>query len=514
LDTTFNGTGVATLDLSGGADSAVGVAIQIDGKIIVAGQAGLPSKCAVARYNTDGSLDTAGFGTPNGFVLTTVSPSGSTIQGVALQGDGKIVVVGSAEQFAVIRYTTNGSLDTSFGVGGITSTNFDGINSLARAVVIQPDEKIVVTGRSLTSEDNSDIVLARFIGIGTVDPCKLLIGSDTILNLFTTQQLVAQGGRLAKLALLNGGFGLCGDATFASCFPVAGSICLECFTLTLENDLIMHDVSYIGSAGNIIGDGHILDLAKSVSIIPTLVCTSTTIQPAELCPNIEWGNLIVRLNGDVILNDTSITFTGESAIRGNGHTLTLNNAELIVGSDATLLFDNVIINSVHDGVIECIDNSSAIQLYDTQWLLDNDLTFSKGHFDVLGTFDIIGDGYSFIYQSPIVSTIDKNGIMILNSGLTFEYDPSIAARDLLQLIDSTSQLILNGATLHSTRTGLQLTRGSLMVDQKSFIFSEALVKAEGIMFGDGINVENNLNVHIAPAAVLEVTSGFLVQEDA
>ena len=100
----------------------------------------------------DGDLDPA-FGT-DGKVLTDFDHSTDIANAVAIQADGKLVVVGttyqdndfSDEDFAVTRYNPNGTLDKTFGVGGKVQTDFPGLAAVASSVVVQPDGKIVVAG--------------------------------------------------------------------------------------------------------------------------------------------------------------------------------------------------------------------------------------------------------------------------------------------------------------------------------------------------------------------------------
>ena len=122
LDLTFNSTGFVIF-LGAGGEYGKSVAIQPDGKIVIAGICynGTYSDFGVVRYNSDGTIDT-GFGT-NGKVTTSVSPYNDSANGVAIQSDGKIVVTGSASNgtssdFAVVRYTSTGTLDNTFGIGG------------------------------------------------------------------------------------------------------------------------------------------------------------------------------------------------------------------------------------------------------------------------------------------------------------------------------------------------------------------------------------------------------------
>src|SRR5438105_7069048 len=87
---------------------------------------GLGYNFAVARYNGNGSLDTT-FGPPNGFVRTTFGGDGDYGLGVVIQSDAKIVVAGNANGvFGLARYNTDGSLDNAFGSGGQVTTAFAG----------------------------------------------------------------------------------------------------------------------------------------------------------------------------------------------------------------------------------------------------------------------------------------------------------------------------------------------------------------------------------------------------
>jgi uncharacterized delta-60 repeat protein len=129
-------------------DFAAAAAIQPDGRIVVAGEsssAAQGGRIALARYNVDGSLDQSFGG--DGKVLTVGAADG--VGAVALQSDGKIVVVGDAydgfNNFALTRYEHNGSLDMTFGAQGTVHVDMDGG---ARAVAIQGDGKILAAGYS------------------------------------------------------------------------------------------------------------------------------------------------------------------------------------------------------------------------------------------------------------------------------------------------------------------------------------------------------------------------------
>ena len=90
---------------------------------------------------------------------------------------------------------------------------------------------------------------------------------------------------------------------------------------------------------------------------------------------------------------------------------------------------------VDGSTIRCIDNSGTITFENVVMILDDDFTFSVGHFDIFKDFDVVGDGLQFNYQSTQQSTIQSNARFILEQGLTFSYDPMSSNRDLLNFVD-------------------------------------------------------------------------------
>ena len=176
LDTTFDTDGKVTTDIVSSLDDAASsVAVQADGKIIVAGDYdnNVSRDFAVARYNTNGSLDTT-FDT-DGKVVTDIGTNTSDIvQSVAIQADGKILVAGYSDpvatyDFVVVRYNANGSLDTTFDTDGKVATDI-GTNSVDNiySVVVQSDGKIVVAGWS-NAGGRSDFTVVRYNTNGSLD---------------------------------------------------------------------------------------------------------------------------------------------------------------------------------------------------------------------------------------------------------------------------------------------------------------------------------------------------------
>jgi len=181
LDSTFGSRGRVRTDFPGLAAVPSAVVIQSDGKIVVAGGAfplfTFAGNFELVRYNSNGSLDTS-FG--NGGIVTTTFPEGSYAFDVALQADGKIIAAGtlfvdfipgepSNTDFALARYNPDGSLDTTFGNAGTVSTDFVGMEDDAFSVLIQPDGKIVAVGSANNPATFYDFAAVRYLSNGTID---------------------------------------------------------------------------------------------------------------------------------------------------------------------------------------------------------------------------------------------------------------------------------------------------------------------------------------------------------
>jgi uncharacterized delta-60 repeat protein len=183
LDPSFGRSGLKMTDFYGGADLAHAVAVQADGRIVVAGTTYqnndyTDEDFAIARYTADGKLDDS-FGT-KGRVTTDFPGLAAVPSAVVVQPDGKILVAGGAYplfvfagNFKLARYNPDGTLDGGFGNGGIVTTNF-GHGSYAFGLALQPDGKIVAAGTvfvdfSTDDSSNTDFGLARYNADGTLD---------------------------------------------------------------------------------------------------------------------------------------------------------------------------------------------------------------------------------------------------------------------------------------------------------------------------------------------------------
>ncbi len=225
LDSSFGTGGFAETSLPSTAKfvSAAAVAVQPDGKIVVAGTTAtlgtnVGPEFALLRLNPNGTLDTT-FGT-DGVAITVIPEPGhpysnAVASALALQPGGDILVAGSASwsdgdklssSFALARYTPGGALDSAFGKGGVAQTAFANANAQLAGIVVQPDGKIVASGWGVgsgTGNNFNAILLARYKANGSLDSTFGTAGKAT-----SAHALDYQGG---PPALQNGKIVVAGD---------------------------------------------------------------------------------------------------------------------------------------------------------------------------------------------------------------------------------------------------------------------------------------------------------------
>jgi len=227
LDSSFNGTGYRIDDVQGRDDQAFAVIVQFDQKIVVSGYAErnpASLEAAVIRYNRDGSLD-ATFGAGGLRLINFSGSDDDEFRGLALQPDGKILAAGfirpsANPQIAVARLLKNGDLDTSFDVDGAVLPAIGGsIFSLATGVLVQPDGKIVLSGEARFA--SSDFLAVRLNPDGSPDT------SFNSVGWVSTDITPASGDSASSLVLQTDGKIVLagtsnGDAAVARYYPAGG----------------------------------------------------------------------------------------------------------------------------------------------------------------------------------------------------------------------------------------------------------------------------------------------------
>lgn len=173
-DLTFGVNGKASYSQGNWPNTARAVALQADGKIVVAGESSTfnPEKgLVVVRLNANGLLDTT-FGDDGVSSLLIGEGTEGLARGIKVQTDGKIVIVGTTPtsnlDFFVVRFTLSGLLDTDFGPGGMVTTNFSAYDR-ANALLIQPDGKILAGGSTRMSPSDYGFMMVRYLSDGSLD---------------------------------------------------------------------------------------------------------------------------------------------------------------------------------------------------------------------------------------------------------------------------------------------------------------------------------------------------------
>lgn len=198
LDGTFGNGGTSIISVST-FSNAFGMAIQGDGRIIVVGEASPGGRIdfALARLNVDGSLD-GSFGN-GGLASTIVGQGNSRAASVAMQANGQIVVGGTAfngtrNDFAMARYNANGLLDTNFGNGGALMTGIGGVSNFGIVVRMQIDQRIMLAGNTSNDGTTFSTAVLRYLPNGSLDTswngtgvAVATLGSSTTTSFMSVQ---------------------------------------------------------------------------------------------------------------------------------------------------------------------------------------------------------------------------------------------------------------------------------------------------------------------------------------
>lgn len=225
----------------------------------------------------------------------------------------------------------------------------------------------------------------------------------------------------------------------------------------------------------------------------------------------------LKLNSDICFNSGLFIFSGDSTINGRGYHITFKETATVrIAPNSNLYLDDLTILDLHENHLGLTDDSSTLVFDNVILSLDENYTITVGKFYIERELRVMSNlafiqesNLLFTYQSTNSSVIESDGRFILEQGVTFSYDPPISAQGLLQFKSSNSRLILRGGTLYASNVGLNLTKGIMEINAKSFISAAGTTADTGISFGDGISSANNFFVRWAPASVLETMPGYI-----
>ncbi|MCA9948031.1 MAG: hypothetical protein KDE48_00150 [Anaerolineales bacterium] len=441
LDTEFDADGKVTTDL-GGSDIAYAAAIQDDGKIVVAGTNG--SDFALARYTNSGTLDNSFDG--DGKVTTDFGGT-DVARAVAIQSNGKIVVAGltGGQTLNVARYNSNGSLDTTFGSGGLVSTQIDGNNTEGYGMSLQADGKIVVAGQS-----NNDFAAARYLSSCTTVPPT--ISNEVELNMAI------------------------------DCYNAQTAAGIYSTTLTADIALITATTPISNPAAGVVllinGDGYMVDGQGISGVRPFSIAADTDVTIQNMI--IRGGNVsgsggaIRNNNGNLTLQDSTVV-SNTASIEGGG--IWAN------GGSTTILSSTIAHNNgdggggIHAGGTTFISHTM---------VLSNTTDGSGGGID--------GGGSITIVESTIRSNEGHDGGGIYTSGGSITLNNSTVdnneANNVGGGVSSGGNLTLNNAIIsNNTAPG---NAGGIYIDGNALVIttSQIISNSSGI-HGGGLYLDNN-----------------------
>ena len=229
IDSTFGTSGATITPVGVGDDRAGSMLTQPDGKIVVAGTCnnGVDRDFCAARYLPNGTLD-ASFGS-GGKVITAFSNRDDALGTMALQPDGKLVLAGSCDNGTIatvcaLRYEINGALDTGFGVGGKLTTSVGSGFSAAGAMAVLTDGKLLIAAQCLTGS-KVDFCLLRYLANGALDTAFGSSGARVTSvgtgNDYVTSMTLQPDGKvlLAGYCAVGGQFDFCAVRFAADAVP-------------------------------------------------------------------------------------------------------------------------------------------------------------------------------------------------------------------------------------------------------------------------------------------------------
>ena len=430
LDTTFSGDGKATVDLgTNSSDTGYSMTLQADNKILIAGwsDAGGNNDFALVRLNTDGALDTTFSG--DGKVITAIGSGSDLGLSVATQADGKILVAGqsssSSNNFGVVRYNSDGSLDTSFGTSGIVDTNFSGgSQESANAVFVQSDGKILLGG-STNVAGNVDFGIARYSTSGALDTRFDLAGTlggtvnfteggtavvlDSNVAIFDDELTTANNFSGATLTLVRNG-----GASSQDVYSASGTLS----ALTESGSLVVGGTTVgtvtTNSSGTLVLTFNSNATNALVNSVMRQIAYSNSSDAPPASAQINWtfndGNSGAQGTGGA-LTATGNTTVNITAANDQAAFTSLNGTPTYIENGSAVVLDSNV--TIFDAELSAANNFSGATLT----LVRNGGANSQDVYSATGTLSTLTQGGNLVVGGTTVGTVTTNSSGTL--GLTF-----------------------------------------------------------------------------------------------
>lgn len=308
----------------------------------------------------------------------------------------------------------------------------------------------------------------------------LSVGSNTAPSrqAFVTFPAVDTTNTILGFAAFEAGFALqsaSATCTYNGFYPVSQTIDMRGGQLWLSKDLIFDKTVNMISSARIFGRSNSITFGKSTTDL-------------YLSPSITFDTSTLVFNSNTRIQ-APMRFRNSCKINAMGKRLTLQgNAEITVWPGGNLIIENAEIWGVKKNNIRNLTDRGALTFRNTILVLSENFTFSRGSFAIDDQVTITGTS-TFIYTTAATSTILSLSTLSLEQGLTFSYQPSRPNSTLIFMSDPTSSMYLNGCTLYSSRTGLQLSTGTITIDNYVTFTSEARSLSEAMIISPDLSVK-------------------------
>lgn len=412
-------------------------------------------------------------------IATICSCSSAILGGITFRGTSSYIRVASGSTFYLNKplVVNNGSIikDSGGTITGATLSFVEGVytdvnGSISLNGTLDPVGTVTLNNQSMYIEQGVQTIYVQ--GTNNLLAGSPQFSSDVTLKDASTTLTIALNAAANKNFVLNGG------------------------SVTLGNNLSFADNYKIVGPGTVTSNGYSVFLGAG-----NLVCDTV----------LTWSNASsVSMTGNVTLTNQWTFYGTNNKITGNGNILTLQGSgAIILAAGAQLTIKDMWLTGVSGNNVRCSDSTGTIILDGVNWVQTGDYTCATGAFNFKNNVFFTGDGTKYIYQSGQASQILSQATLALDANFTYSYDPKVvASKNLLSFADSSATLVLNGGTFHTTGTGTNFTKGTIVLSDNSIMESEAVSLDRGITLGDGISSSNDCFLRI-PSKILTIATGAL-----
>lgn len=340
--------------------------------------------------------------------------------------------------------------------------------------------------------------ILSFFDTRTITKGSFTLPSLEALFTFPENVGVLGPNKIVGFGWFNSGFSLENSATnliYNAVCPVSGSVDLKGGTLTLQSDLIFQNSTTLAGLGVVEGGSHSIKLCSSITSFPSNTQS--------------FNNTNIFCDADLSLN-SAVTFKGTSLLCGVDNMLDLaTGAEIVVDSNSKLTLRNLEIRGIKSNNIRCVDDTGILILDNVRWIQDDSVAFSKGILKFRDCVEFMGSS-TFSYSSAFTSTIESASQLIIHDGMCLSMGRNVnTLHDPIAFEDRTSSLKLDNCSLIVSGSGLQLTKGTLILDRKVDLDIIASTTAHGLIFGNG-NMDDDITIWLTPGCSVWHNRGYLV----